>query len=194
MYLKWLVFLNKLDGWFTETLRHIEAFVKNRDVLIRNYFNNKYELHLNRTRDKLKKHPLPEDPEGILYLRLCKKAMQVSSTLRQIEEPDLEYSATSFSMFIATILCTTFAYFKVVTSKLAAMPISLVFIVVIAVLITYGGGWLNHQITIKHLATLNAAIEFLSKRDQRPDLSLPEMHRESCYDVTADSIGEVPRM
>lgn len=195
MYLKWLVFLNKLDGWFTETVRHIEAFVKNRDVLIRNYFNSKYELHFNRTRDKLKKHPLPEDPEAVLYLRLYKKAMQVSSTLGRIEEPDPEYSATCFSMFIATILCTAFAYFMVVDSKLAAMPISLVFIVVIAVLISYGGEWLKHKIAIKHLATLNAAIEFLRKRDQRPELDLAEIHKKSsCYDVTADSIGEVPRM
>ena len=189
MYLKWLVFLNRLNDWFTETSTHIVAFVKNRDTLNRR--DSKYEVYLNKTRDELKKHPLPEDPEGALYLRLCEKAIQTSFTLERIEDnPE-----SSFSAFIVILLCTAFIYFMVCTGKLAAMLISIVFIVVIAVLILYGGGWLKHQIAIKHLAALDAAIEFLSKRDQRPDLNLPEMRREShCYDVTADSIGEVPRM
>jgi len=189
MYLKWLVFLNRLNDWFTETLKHIVVFVKNQYTLNRR--DGKYEVYLNKTRDELKKHPLPEDPEGALYLRLCKKAIRTSFTLEQIgNNPEDDFYA-----FIVILLCTTFIYFMVATSKLAAMPISLVLIVVIAVLILYGGGWIKHKIAIKHLATLNAAIEFLRKRDQRPELDLAEIHKESsCYDVTADSIGEVPRM
>ena len=192
MYLKWLVFLNRLNDYFTETSTHIVAFVENRDTLIRSCLDSEYEVCLNKARDELKKHPLPEDPEGVLYLRFCKKAVQTSSTLERIEN-NPEYS---FSTFIVILLCTAFIYFMVGTSRLAVMPISIVFIVVvIAVLISFGGGWLKHKIVIKHLAALDAAIEFLSKRDQRcSELDLAEMHRKSCYDVMADSIGEVPRM